>query len=83
MVYVDPAENGNDTIRIFIPEEKPVVNTETLTTVGLTQKPVESPREEPVLIKDTSDFKESIAIKDGVKAGDTAVGKQFRKYDKD
>ena len=51
MVYVDPAENGNDTIRIFIPGEKPVVNTETLKTVGLTQKPVEAPREDTVLIR--------------------------------
>ncbi len=72
MVYVDPAENGNDTIRIFIPGEKPVVNTETLKTVGLTQKPVEAPREDTVLNKDASDFKESTAINDSVKAADTA-----------
>jgi len=73
MVYIDPGENGNDTIRIFIPGEKAVAKNETLKTVDLTQKPVEAPREDTTLIKDTSDFKQSIAINDSVGAKDTAL----------
>ena len=30
MVYIDPSQNGNDTVRIFIPAEKIEVKTDTL-----------------------------------------------------
>jgi hypothetical protein len=38
MIYIDRNQNGNDTIRIFIPSEKPIINTENV-DAGVVQNP--------------------------------------------
>ncbi len=61
MVYIDSSQNGNDTIRIFIPAEKAIIKTDTVATSS-----------EPVFNKDTVFAKEASSGNDNLSLKDTA-----------
>ncbi len=66
MVYVDSSQNGNDTIRIFIPAEKAIIKTDTLNNtasqVATSSEPVFD--KDTVLVKDASPTNDNLLLKD-------------------
>ena len=68
MVYIDSVNNGNDTIRIFIPKE----NVTPKTGIALTEKPVESQHKDATIINDSSSSKEHAATMDSISIKDNA-----------
>ncbi|HSQ44566.1 MAG TPA: DUF4476 domain-containing protein [Ginsengibacter sp.] len=62
MVYVDPAETGNDTVRIFIPAEKEIIRTDTLNNNDISQtgKTLTPAKKDSVLAGDST-FLKSVA----------------------
>lgn len=74
MVYIDPIENGNDTIRIFIPAEKEVIKTDTLNnSIAQTEKPLEQPvHKDSAFVNDTAFVKDTVSTKDNLSIKDTA-----------
>jgi len=74
MVYIDPVENGNDTIRIFIPKEQAIIKTDTVSNnTAPAEKPLESVLTNASPGNDTSLLKANVATKDSISAKDTAL----------
>ncbi|KAA9041374.1 hypothetical protein FW778_04925 [Ginsengibacter hankyongi] len=69
MVYIDPTEMGNDTIRIFIPAEKQTNNNN---DVGQTEKHLEPTNKDSAQSNDNATLKSVASVKDNVPIADTA-----------
>ncbi|MGZ4049068.1 MAG: DUF4476 domain-containing protein [Bacteroidia bacterium] len=73
MVYIDSVENGNDTIRIFIPAEKAIIKSDTLNnSIAYTEKPLEPVHEDSTFVNDTASVKDTVSTKDNLSIADTA-----------
>ncbi|MGH2647322.1 MAG: DUF4476 domain-containing protein, partial [Ginsengibacter sp.] len=66
-VYIDPSQNGNDTIRIFIPAEGRIVKTDTANNIVQIKKPSEPSH------KDTSSKQDIVSFQNNSPEHDSTV----------
>lgn len=65
MVYLDPVENGNDTIRIFIPSGEEIVKNDSLTNgIAQTEKTLAPVLKDNAVSNDISSVKDNLSIND-------------------
>src|SRR5450631_182808 len=72
MVYVDPVEKGNDTVRIFIPTESVIIKTDTLNNNTVqTEKALEPAPKDTVSIMDTVSLRDNFVARDTASMNDS------------
>lgn len=75
MIYIDSSQNGNDTIRIFIPGERVIVKADTVNkSIVQTDKPVEpSVSDSTFAKKDTTTMLNTLSTQDSLLMKDTTA----------
>jgi hypothetical protein len=83
MIYTDSINNGNDTIRILMDEEKAIVKTDTIDNViAPTEKSVQQVLKDTGLNKETVSVKDSVLMKNNISIKDTALTNELKESSK-